>query len=102
MSNSRSFRRGLKGARQASPKRGLATTSAPSLGTTRRWLKAAEAEGGVRRAEDRRTGKPGRPAHMWEITEEGRERAKGLPPLEIMMEQVRRRENRRRKRQDAT
>jgi predicted ArsR family transcriptional regulator len=70
MSNSRSFRRRLEASRNdRRSRRGLAMTSTPSLSTTRRWLKAAEAEGVVRRAEDRRTGKPGRPAHMWELAQ---------------------------------
>jgi predicted ArsR family transcriptional regulator len=73
MSNSRSFRRRLRDSRQARSTKGIARTSTPSLNTTRRWLKTAEAEGVVRRTEDKRTGKPGRPAHMWELTDEGRE-----------------------------
>jgi predicted ArsR family transcriptional regulator len=94
VSSSRSFRRKLQASREARQSRkGIAMTSTPAVGTTRRWLKAAEAAGLVRRAEDQDTGRPGRPAHMWELTEEGREQAKRTPPLEVMLEQVRRREN---------
>jgi predicted ArsR family transcriptional regulator len=94
VSNSRSFRRKLQASRDARKSRkGIAMTSTPSVGTTRRWLKAAEAAGMVRRAEDQQTGAPGRPAHMWELTEEGRRRAGQVPPLEVMVEQVREREN---------
>jgi predicted ArsR family transcriptional regulator len=92
MSNSRSFRRKLQASREAR-QRGIAMTSTPSLGTTRRWLKAAESVGLVRRTEDQKTGERGRPAHMWELTEEGRRQAHGVPPLEVMVEQVREREN---------
>lgn len=92
-----SNRRKLKGGKPSKLK-GRAMTSTPALGTTRRWLKAAEAEGDVRQAEDLRTGEPGRPAHQWELTEQGGERNKSLPPMEIMREQVRRQENARKKR----
>lgn len=40
----------------------------PSLGTARRWLHQAEAEGSVERVGVERTGKPGRPAHLWGLT----------------------------------
>lgn len=92
-----SNRRKLKGGRPSKLK-GRAMTSTPTLDTTRRWLKAAEADGDVRRGPDRRTGEPGRPAHQWELTKAGRERVKSLPPLEIMRQQIRRQENARKKR----
>ena len=41
---------------------------APAVGTVRTWLRNAEDEGVVRRAGTERTGRPGRPAHLWEIT----------------------------------
>jgi hypothetical protein len=39
----------------------------PALGTVRRWLHQAEAEGLIERRGVQRTGKPGRPAHLWAI-----------------------------------
>ena len=42
---------------------------APTLGTVRKWLHAAEAEGVIERVGVEHTGKPGRPAHLWGITE---------------------------------
>lgn len=102
MSNSRSFRRGLKGQPAASPRgqsrnKGLAMTSDPSASTTRRWLEAAEAEGVIERTGTRRTGKPGRPAVTRGVTEEGRERARKLPPKAILQERLRRQENARKR-----
>jgi len=41
----------------------------PALGTVRTWLKQAEAEGLVERKGVERTGKPGRPAHLWGLPE---------------------------------
>lgn len=93
MSNRRKVKSG-----KPSKLKGRAMTSTPTLDTTRRWLKAAEADGDMRRGPDRRTGEPGRRAHQWELTEQGRERNKSLPPLEIMRQQVRRQENARKKR----
>jgi DNA-binding PadR family transcriptional regulator len=49
----------------------------PSVSSVRRWLKEAEAEGGVRHAGVEHTGRPGRPAHLWELTEKGRENVSG-------------------------
>jgi DNA-binding PadR family transcriptional regulator len=45
----------------------------PALGTVRRWLKQAEAQGLVERAGVEHTGKPGRPAHLWQAGREGGE-----------------------------
>lgn len=53
----------------------------PSLGTTRRWLKEGVAEGGVERAGEEHSGKPGRPAHLYQLTADGKERAADLPSL---------------------
>jgi predicted ArsR family transcriptional regulator len=41
----------------------------PALGTVRRWLKRAEAEGMIERKGVEYTGKPGRPAHLWGLPE---------------------------------
>ena len=41
------------------------------MSSVRRWLKAAEAEGTVERKGVARTGKPGRPAILWGLTEFG-------------------------------
>lgn len=109
MSNSRSFRRSLKSGqhirasghpqhqREQPWNKGLALTSDPSDSTTLRWLNAAEDKGILRRTGTRRTGKPGRPAQLREITEEGREQVKRLPPEAIMTERLRRRENARKR-----
>ena len=83
MSNSRAFRRSLKASRHVRPagqeqqpksrpwNKGLAMTTRPSLGTVRRWLQACVDEGTVERKGVERTGKPGRPAVLWGLTEEG-------------------------------
>jgi DNA-binding PadR family transcriptional regulator len=97
MSNSRSFRRRL-GTDPQQPKgqrwnKGLAMTSDPSGSTTRRWLNAAEDKGILERAGTQRTGKPGRPAQLRALTEEGREQARHLPPKAVMQERLRRQEN---------
>lgn len=99
MSNSRRLRRSIKGFqksgdRQAQPwNKGLALTSDPSDGTTRRWLNTAEDKGLLQRTGTRRTGKPGRPAQLRALTEEGREQAKRLPPNAILQERLRRQKN---------
>ena len=102
MSNSRSFRRSLKGASSGGQKpgpwnKGLAMTSDPSDSTTRRWLEAADTEGLIERTGTKRTGKPGRPAVLRGITEEGRKRAGHLPPKAILQERRRRQENARKR-----
>ncbi len=74
MSNSRRFRRGLKASRQA-----RFPEKPPALGTVRRWLKQNVADGLVERAGEEYTGKPGRPAHLWQLTAEGKERAANDP-----------------------
>ncbi len=75
MSNSRTFRRRLKTGQR--PKR--FPEQPPSLGSVRRWLKQGVAGGTVERAGEERTGKPGRPAHLWQLTAEGKERAANDP-----------------------
>jgi DNA-binding PadR family transcriptional regulator len=47
-------------------------------------MKAAEAEGTLERAGEERTGKPGRPAHLYQLTAEGKERTEDLPSLAEM------------------
>ena len=80
MSNSRRFRRGLAASRQARaagmirPGAWKDKGRAPTLGTVRKWMHAAEAEGVIERVGVRHTGKPGRPADLWGITEAGRAR----------------------------
>jgi DNA-binding PadR family transcriptional regulator len=112
VSNSRSFRRRLSAA-PASPaaaadpeqpprqpwNKGRVLTSAPSLSTTRRWLEGTVSDGFIKR-EVARTGKPGRPAIMYQLTEDGRERAAALPPhvMRIQADRVRREENARKRR----
>jgi hypothetical protein len=106
MSNSRSFRRKLKVARHVRPSsgaqqqpwnKGLAMTSDPSDSTTRRWLLTAEDKGILQRTGTRRTGKPGRPAQLRQLTEDGSGQAKRLPPKAIMQERLRRQENARKR-----
>jgi DNA-binding PadR family transcriptional regulator len=116
MSNSRSFRRHLKASRHTRPvgqaehpgpaqqtrrqpwNKGLALTTRPSLGTVRRWLEACVEEGLAERKGVDRTGKPGRPAILYGLSEVGRERAdkEGPPSPEVQKmqwEQLRRWEN---------
>jgi hypothetical protein len=50
-----------------------------ALGTVRGWLRQLEAAGDVERAGVERTGKPGRPAVLWQMTEQGKEKAAGAP-----------------------
>jgi DNA-binding PadR family transcriptional regulator len=116
MSNSRSFRRRAKASRHARPaghaeesgsaqqprrqpwNKGLALTTSPTLGTTRRWLEECVAEGFVERKGVEHTGKPGRPAILYGLSEAGRERAaknKPVPPevQRMQWERLRRWEN---------
>lgn len=51
----------------------------PALGTVRRWVKQAEAEGTIENVGVERTGKPGRPARLYQLTAEGEERAQSAP-----------------------
>jgi DNA-binding PadR family transcriptional regulator len=70
VSNSRRrLRRGLKASREARVAR--FPEKPPSLGTVRRWLKQCEAEGTIERAGEEHTGKPGRPAHLYQLTAAG-------------------------------
>jgi hypothetical protein len=108
MGNSRSFRRGLKAGRHVRPSgpgpggepaarrpwnKGIALTSTPSLSTTRRWLEANVAEGLAERR-PRRTGKRGRPAIEYRITEKGRRLPAASPAVaRIQAERLRRWEN---------
>jgi predicted ArsR family transcriptional regulator len=84
MSNSRSFRRRL-----ATPRTGHRFPDRPpALGTVRRWLKQGVAEGTIERAGEERTGKPGRPAHLWQLTAEGKERAQSAPDFKTMLTEL--------------
>lgn len=47
----------------------------PSVSSVRRWLNQGVEEGTIERAGEERTGKPGRPAHLFQLTAEGKERA---------------------------
>ena len=108
MSNSRSFRRGIKASGHVRPSgdgqkppprwnKGLAMTSDPSASTTSRWMGGAEADGIIKRSGTRRTGKPGRPPAVYELTQEGYERAARMPPKSITQERLRRQENARKR-----
>lgn len=76
MSNARSLRRRLAASRQerqARPRfsiRDYPDTPPPALGTVRGWLNKAEAEGKIERKGVRRTGKRGRPAVLWGLTDQ--------------------------------
>ena len=75
MSNSRPFRRRLAAIRSGRVKtRARFPWGPPSLSTVRRHLRQLEAEGVVERAGVDRTGKPGRPATLYQLTEKGRQR----------------------------
>ena len=75
MSNSRSFRRRLAASREVRESRPGYPYGGPSLGTVRRWMRQLEAAGHVERSEER-TGRPGRPAHLWTMTPEGKRYAR--------------------------
>jgi DNA-binding PadR family transcriptional regulator len=112
MSNSRSFRRKLKGAQHVRPSgqeqqpgryskghvpwnKGLALTTRPSLGTVRRWLESCVDEGWA----ERKTAEPdgtrrGRPPVMYRVTEKGLAQPRTPPEVEKMeWERLRRWEN---------
>lgn len=61
----RPSRKGKTGKRPRFSIRDWPDTPPPSLGAVRRWLHQAEAEGLIERRGVQRTGKPGRPAHLW-------------------------------------
>jgi DNA-binding PadR family transcriptional regulator len=86
MGNSRSFRRSLKGGRRETRPR--YPYAVPSLGTVRRWLKQAEADGDAV-SEVQHTGKPGRPPRGYRITAQGlknaRERDWTVPQIKDMI-----------------
>jgi predicted ArsR family transcriptional regulator len=75
MGNSRSFRRGLAANKQTRQARPRYPYGGPSLGTVRRWMRELEDAGHVERSVEH-TGKPGRPAHLWTLTAEGKRYAK--------------------------
>lgn len=98
MSNSRRFRRHLAVSRKAIDKRrkvaaierrrkasGRWPFGGPSMSTVRRQLKQLEAEGLAERKGVERTGKPGRPAQLWGLTERAKERpVSDLSPEEVI------------------
>jgi predicted ArsR family transcriptional regulator len=53
-------------------------TPPPKLGTVRTWMRQMEDEGAIERKAVEHTGKPGRPAVLWGLTEDGRQRALAL------------------------
>jgi predicted ArsR family transcriptional regulator len=75
VSNSRGFRRRLAASKQERAARPRYPYGGPSLGTVRRWMKQLEAAGHVERGVEH-TGKPGRPAHLWTMTAEGKRHAR--------------------------
>lgn len=99
MSNLRPFRRRLAVTRKAIGKkrqaaatlrwrrtRGRYPFGPPSLATVRRQLKALEAAGLAERSV-RRTGKPGRPSHVWRLTEAGKRHPDGRTPGEAVVDE---------------
>ena len=86
MSNSRRLRRGLKVSRAARAAR--FPEKPPALGTARRWLNQGVAEGLIERSVSERTGKPGRPAHVFRLTAEGKERTNSLPDSKTMLTEL--------------
>lgn len=80
--------------------KGLALTTTPSVGTARRWMEVAVAEGiAVRRVREP-DGKPGRRPFEYELSEAAREKARKEPglPLAVQLERDRRLENARKRR----
>jgi len=55
---------------------------APALSTVRGWLRGLEDAGDIERAGVERTGKPGRPALLWQMTEQGEKKAANSPAPE--------------------
>jgi hypothetical protein len=53
----------------------------PALGTVRSWMRQAEDAGLAERKGVERTGKPGRPAVLWGLTEAGKHRNEGPPEI---------------------
>lgn len=73
MSNSRRLRRGLKVSRRKAAAERMSRPDrwkegGPSLSTVRRYLRTAEEAGVVERAGTEHTGRPGRPAQLWQLT----------------------------------
>jgi DNA-binding PadR family transcriptional regulator len=79
VSNSRPFRRRLAASRAGRPGRAGRKSQArfpwgpPSMTTVRKQLRELEAEGLVEQSVQH-TGKPGRPPHVWRLTEKGRQK----------------------------
>lgn len=75
MGNARSFRRGLAASKQARKSRPRFPYGGPSLSSVRRWMRQLEAAGDVEQTVQQ-TGKPGRPAHLWHLTAQGKRSAR--------------------------
>ena len=79
MSNSRPFRRRLAASREGRTgpagrkSRARFPWGPPSLSTVRKQLRQLEAEGLAEQSVEH-TGKPGRPPHVWRLTEKGRQK----------------------------
>ena len=86
MSNSRPFRRRLAAVRSGRTKtRARFPWGPPSLSTVRKQMRQLEAEGFVEQSVQH-TGKPGRPPHVWRLTEKGRNRGDwSVDELETMI-----------------
>jgi predicted ArsR family transcriptional regulator len=61
----------------------------PSLSSVRRWMKQAEADGTIECCGVERTGKPGRPAKLYQLTEAGKQRTKGEGTYEEELHAIR-------------
>ena len=82
MSNGRAFRRRLavskqKAAAQRMARPGRWKEGGPTIETVRRYLRTAEEAGVVERAGVQRTGKPGRPEQLWQLTDAARSLSPG-------------------------
>jgi hypothetical protein len=80
--------------------KGLALTTTPTVGTVRRWMEVAVAEGIAVRTVAEPDGKPGRPPFMYQLSEAAREKARKEPglPLAVHLERSRRVDNARKRR----
>lgn len=81
MSNSRGFRRRLAVSKQQRAAQPRFPWGGPSLSTVRRQLKQLEADGDIERKGVDRSGKPGRPAVLYGLTEQGKRRDWTAPQL---------------------
>lgn len=79
MSNRRRLRVKEPGEHVARPTLPRYPHKAAALSTVRGWLRQLEDAGDIERAGTEHTGKPGRPAVLWNLTEQGEKRAAGNP-----------------------